>query len=109
MVGYFQTCRRYPQDQEQPQDPQKQEQSQETPEQQQQSQYQNYQGTDILKNAIEKINKIKLATLNIANLLSKKKYKIKHLEALMRDEDIKVICLQETWLNDEILETETHI
>ena len=41
--------------------------------------------------------------------MSSKKYKVKHLEALMRDEDIKVLGLQETWLNDEILETETHI
>ena len=62
-----------------------------------------------MRGANEKIHKVKLATLNIANLMSKKKYKVKHLEALMRDKDIKVICLQETWLNDEILETETHI
>ena len=38
-----------------------------------------------MRSANEKINKVKLATLNIANLMSKKKYKIKRLEALMRD------------------------
>ena len=100
MVGNVQSFRQYPQDQQQPHEPL---------EQQQQPRDQNYQEIEFLKSANEKINKVKLATLNVANLLSKKKYKINHLEALLREEDIKVLCLQETWLDDEILEAETHI
>ena len=34
---------------------------------------------------------------------------MKHLEALLNEEDIKILCLQETWLTEEILEAETHI
>ena len=34
---------------------------------------------------------------------------MKHIDALLRAEDIKIICLQETWLTEEILEAETHI
>ena len=102
LVGYVQSCRRDSQDQDQnqPQD--------RDPEQLQDKEQQE-ESPDVLRGPNEKIHQIKLATLNIANLMSSKKYKIKHLEAMLRDEDIKILGLQETWLNDEILEAETHI
>ena len=43
------------------------------------------------------------------NLISNKKHKVKHLEALLREEKISVLCLQESWLKDDILEAEVHI
>ena len=43
------------------------------------------------------------------NLISNKKHKVKHLEALLREEKISILCLQESWLKDDILEAEVHI
>ena len=55
------------------------------------------------------MSKIKIASLNAYNLISIKKHKVKHLEALLREEKINILCLQETWLRDDILEAEVHI
>ena len=64
---------------------------------------------DSLASANEKISKIKIASLNAYNLISRKKHKVKQIEALLREENIKILCLQETWMNEEILDTEIHI
>merc|ERR1711895_59224 len=63
----------------------------------------------LLASANEKVSKIKIASLNAYNLISSKKHKVKQLEALLREENIKILCIQETWMKDEILDAEIHI
>ena len=63
----------------------------------------------LLASANEKVSKIKIALLNAYNLISSKKHKVKQLEALLREEKINILCIQETWMKDEILEAEIHI
>ena len=63
----------------------------------------------LLASANEKVSKIKITSLNAYNHISIKKHKVKHLEALLREEKINILCLQETWLRDDILKAEVHI
>merc|ERR1712215_438069 len=64
---------------------------------------------ELLASANEKVSKIKIASLNAYNLISSKKHKVKQLEALLREENIKILCIRETWMKDEILDAEIHI
>merc|ERR1711989_235461 len=64
---------------------------------------------ELLASANEKVSKIKIASLNAYNLISSKKHKVRQLEALLREENIKIFCIQETWMREEILNTEIHI
>merc|ERR1712240_185323 len=64
---------------------------------------------ELLASANEKISKIKIASLNAYNLISSKKHKVNQIEALIREEKIKIFCLQESWMKEEILDAEIHI
>merc|ERR1711989_47696 len=59
---------------------------------------------ELLASANEKVSKIKIASLNAYNLISSKKHKVKQLEALLREENIKIFCIQETWMKEDILD-----
>ena len=45
----------------------------------------------------------------MAYLLLSKRYKLQHLQALVEEEGIQVLCLQETGLPDDIMKVETQI
>merc|ERR1712175_13728 len=63
----------------------------------------------LLASANEKISKIKIASLNAYNLISSKKHKVNQLEAIIREENINIFCIQETWMKEDILDAEIHI
>merc|ERR1712177_2380 len=64
---------------------------------------------ELLASANEKVSKIKIASLNAYNLISSKKHKVNQLEAIIREENINIFCIQETWMKEDILDTEIHI
>ena len=41
--------------------------------------------------------------------MSSKKHKVNQLEAIIREENINIFCIQETWMKEDILDTEIHI
>ena len=51
----------------------------------------------------------KLVTLNIQGLVSRKKCKIQFLNDFVKDENVSVLCLQETWNKQEYTVSETKI
>ena len=52
---------------------------------------------------------LKIAHLNIQGLITPNNSKVDHVNILLNDNDIDVLCLNETWLNNEISDSEVNI